>query len=124
ALSTCPFGNIMRDGLRRHCEDGSTMRIETAPVWEWCTDTTWRRSTQQNPARATFRFRSRGHFGWQSSTTFRRNLIMRLLRFFSVDGTVHLGLRQGDKVIDLGVREPLEPISTEVIAAAPVLPLS
>ncbi|MEO6829109.1 MAG: fumarylacetoacetate hydrolase family protein [Acidobacteriaceae bacterium] len=49
---------------------------------------------------------------------------MRLLRFFAADGSIHLGLRQGDKVRDLGVREPLEPISTEAITAASLLPLA
>ncbi len=33
---------------------------------------------------------------------------MRLLRFFSDDGTVHLGVRTGDSVIDLGNRSPLD----------------
>lgn len=47
---------------------------------------------------------------------------MRLLRFFAADGSVHLGLRQGDKVRDLGRREPLEPIPADVIAAAPLIP--
>ncbi len=46
---------------------------------------------------------------------------MRLLRFFAGDGSVHLGLRQGDTVRDLGVREPLEAISADAIAAAPLL---
>lgn len=47
---------------------------------------------------------------------------MRLLRFFAADGSVHLGLRQGDNVRDLGQREPLEPIPADVIAAAPLIP--
>lgn len=47
---------------------------------------------------------------------------MRLLRFFAADGSVHLGLRQGDKVRDLGQREPLEPIPADIIAAAPLIP--
>ena len=47
---------------------------------------------------------------------------MRLLRFFAADGSIHLGLRQDDQVRDLGTREPLEPISAETIAAAPLLP--
>ena len=47
---------------------------------------------------------------------------MRLLRFFAADGSIHLGLRQDDQVRDLGTREPLEPISAEAIAAAPLLP--
>ena len=49
---------------------------------------------------------------------------MRLLRFFAADGSVHLGLRQGDGVRDLGLREPLEPISADLIAAAPLLPMA
>ncbi len=47
---------------------------------------------------------------------------MRLLRFFAADGSVHLGLRQGEMVRDLGTREPLEPIPAEIIATAPLLP--
>jgi 2-keto-4-pentenoate hydratase/2-oxohepta-3-ene-1,7-dioic acid hydratase in catechol pathway len=47
---------------------------------------------------------------------------MRLLRFFSQDGAVHLGLRQGETVLDLGVRGPLEQIPSSVIAGAPRLP--
>lgn len=46
---------------------------------------------------------------------------MRLLRFFSSDGQVHLGVREGDRVRDLGVRESLSPISDKEIAAAPLL---
>lgn len=46
---------------------------------------------------------------------------MRLLRFFANDGSVHLGLREGEKVRDLGTREPLEQISAEDIATAPLL---
>jgi 2-keto-4-pentenoate hydratase/2-oxohepta-3-ene-1,7-dioic acid hydratase in catechol pathway len=46
---------------------------------------------------------------------------MRLVRFFAEDGTVHLGLREADKVRDLGVREPLRPISKKLIASAPLL---
>lgn len=47
---------------------------------------------------------------------------MRLLRFFAGDGSVHLGLRQQDQVCDLGVREPLEPISSDLVSAAPRIP--
>ncbi|MES2221062.1 MAG: fumarylacetoacetate hydrolase family protein [Acidobacteriota bacterium] len=47
---------------------------------------------------------------------------MRLLRFFAPDGSVHLGLRQGDNIRDLGRREPLDPIPADVIAAAPLIP--
>lgn len=47
---------------------------------------------------------------------------MRLLRFFADDGSVHLGMRKGDSVRDLGVREPLDSIPPEVIAAAPQIP--
>jgi 2-keto-4-pentenoate hydratase/2-oxohepta-3-ene-1,7-dioic acid hydratase in catechol pathway len=46
---------------------------------------------------------------------------MRLIRFFATDGAVHLGLREGDKVRDLGIREPLDPISPAAIHAAPML---
>ena len=48
---------------------------------------------------------------------------MRLLRFFAADGGVHVGVRQGDLVRDLGVRETLEPVAAAQLAAAPVLPL-
>jgi len=48
---------------------------------------------------------------------------MRLLRFFSSDGSVHLGVRQENKVRDLGVRDPLDPISEASIASAPELPM-
>lgn len=47
---------------------------------------------------------------------------MRLLRFFAADGSVHLGLREEKMVRDLGSREPWEPISSEAVAAAPLLP--
>jgi 2,4-diketo-3-deoxy-L-fuconate hydrolase len=46
---------------------------------------------------------------------------MRLIRFFATDGSVHLGVRDGDGVRDLGLREPLDPISTDMIHAAPIL---
>ncbi|HZY62653.1 MAG TPA: fumarylacetoacetate hydrolase family protein [Edaphobacter sp.] len=46
---------------------------------------------------------------------------MRLLRFFAADGSVHLGLREGEKVRDLGIREPLDQISAEDTATAPLL---
>ena len=49
---------------------------------------------------------------------------MRLLRFFAADESVHLGVRQGDGVRDLGLREPLEPISADLIAVAPLLPMA
>ncbi len=45
---------------------------------------------------------------------------MRLLRFFTADGSVHLGLKQGDMVRDLGTREPLDAIPADTIAAAPL----
>ncbi len=48
---------------------------------------------------------------------------MRLLRFFAADGGVHVGVRQGDLVRDLGVRETLDPVPAAQLAAAPVLPL-
>jgi 2-keto-4-pentenoate hydratase/2-oxohepta-3-ene-1,7-dioic acid hydratase in catechol pathway len=47
---------------------------------------------------------------------------MRLLRFFADDGSVHLGVREGDNVRDLGRREPLEPLHADVIASAPLIP--
>jgi 2-keto-4-pentenoate hydratase/2-oxohepta-3-ene-1,7-dioic acid hydratase in catechol pathway len=47
---------------------------------------------------------------------------MRLLRFFAEDDSVHLGVRQDRMIRDLGVRDPLAPISSETIAAAPLLP--
>jgi 2-keto-4-pentenoate hydratase/2-oxohepta-3-ene-1,7-dioic acid hydratase in catechol pathway len=46
---------------------------------------------------------------------------MRLLRFFAVDGSIHLGLRQGDMIRDLGVRDLLKPILSETVAAAPLI---
>lgn len=46
---------------------------------------------------------------------------MRLLRFFASDGRVHLGVRQGDRVRDMGVREPLAPLSAADVANAPSL---
>ncbi len=46
---------------------------------------------------------------------------MRLLRFFAADNSVHLGVRVGDTVRDLGVRSPLEPISEQELAEAPLL---
>jgi 2,4-diketo-3-deoxy-L-fuconate hydrolase len=49
---------------------------------------------------------------------------MRLIRFFAIDGSVHLGLREGDMVRDLGARDPLEPLSAETIAAAPMIALA
>jgi 2-keto-4-pentenoate hydratase/2-oxohepta-3-ene-1,7-dioic acid hydratase in catechol pathway len=48
---------------------------------------------------------------------------MRLLRFFTEDGDVHLGVRQGSKVRDLGPRSPLDPITDEMMEAAPELPM-
>lgn len=47
---------------------------------------------------------------------------MRLLRFFAEDNSVHLGVRQERMIRDLGVRDPLAPISSQTIAAAPLLP--
>jgi 2-keto-4-pentenoate hydratase/2-oxohepta-3-ene-1,7-dioic acid hydratase in catechol pathway len=47
---------------------------------------------------------------------------MRLLRFFADDGSVHLGVREGGNVRDLGRREPLEPLHADVIASAPLIP--
>jgi 2,4-diketo-3-deoxy-L-fuconate hydrolase len=46
---------------------------------------------------------------------------MRLIRFFATDGSIHLGVRQGDKVRDLGVQEPLDPIAADTLQAAPIL---
>lgn len=36
------------------------------------------------------------------------NVTMRLLRFFTEEGPVHLGVRQGSDVVDLGAKSPLE----------------
>jgi 2-keto-4-pentenoate hydratase/2-oxohepta-3-ene-1,7-dioic acid hydratase in catechol pathway len=47
---------------------------------------------------------------------------MRLLRFFADDGSIHLGVRQGDTVRDLGVRGTLDPIPPEAIGTAPRIP--
>lgn len=47
---------------------------------------------------------------------------MRLLRFFAPDGSVHQGLREGDQVRDLGMRDVLTSFSAQQIAAAPLLP--
>jgi 2-keto-4-pentenoate hydratase/2-oxohepta-3-ene-1,7-dioic acid hydratase in catechol pathway len=47
---------------------------------------------------------------------------VRLLRFFAADGSVHQGVRQGDEVRDLGVRDPLAPIAAAELSGAPVLP--
>ncbi|MES2390320.1 MAG: fumarylacetoacetate hydrolase family protein [Acidobacteriota bacterium] len=49
---------------------------------------------------------------------------MRLLRFFAPDGIVHLGVREEAHVRDLGVREPLAPLSAQEVASAPRLPLA
>jgi 2-keto-4-pentenoate hydratase/2-oxohepta-3-ene-1,7-dioic acid hydratase in catechol pathway len=46
---------------------------------------------------------------------------VRLLRFFASDGSVHQGVRQGNQVRDLGVREPLDPIPDADLKSAPLL---
>lgn len=48
---------------------------------------------------------------------------MRLLRFFTQDGSVHLGSREGDSVRDLGQRDALTPVSPNEITSAPLVPL-
>lgn len=48
---------------------------------------------------------------------------MRLLRFFAHDGSVHLGLREGDNVRDLGQRDTLAPVLPNEVAAAPLTPI-
>jgi 2-keto-4-pentenoate hydratase/2-oxohepta-3-ene-1,7-dioic acid hydratase in catechol pathway len=49
---------------------------------------------------------------------------MRLVRFFTVDGSVHLGVREGEMLRDLGARDPLAPLSAEAISAAPIIALA
>jgi 2-keto-4-pentenoate hydratase/2-oxohepta-3-ene-1,7-dioic acid hydratase in catechol pathway len=49
---------------------------------------------------------------------------MRLLRFFANDGRVHLGVRRGDVVHDMGERSPLDAPGESEIAAAPTMPAS
>jgi 2-keto-4-pentenoate hydratase/2-oxohepta-3-ene-1,7-dioic acid hydratase in catechol pathway len=46
---------------------------------------------------------------------------MRLLRFRTGDGSVHTGVREGALVRDLGQHDPLTPVTSEQLAAAPVL---
>lgn len=47
---------------------------------------------------------------------------MRLLRFFDEDGTVHLGARSGDTVLDLGHRSPLAAAGPEDFSGARRVP--
>lgn len=47
---------------------------------------------------------------------------MRFIRFFSSDGTTHLGVRQGDRVRDLGSHDLFEPLSAQQLEQAPLLP--
>lgn len=49
---------------------------------------------------------------------------MRFVRFFHSDGTTHLGVRQGEQVRDLGQRSIFEPITDDILDAAPSLPLA
>lgn len=49
---------------------------------------------------------------------------MRLLRFFAADGSIHVGLREGSQVRDLGIRNVLSLPSAAEMAAAPLLPTS
>jgi 2-keto-4-pentenoate hydratase/2-oxohepta-3-ene-1,7-dioic acid hydratase in catechol pathway len=49
---------------------------------------------------------------------------LRLLRFFNADGSVHLGVRQGGEVLDLGVRSTLDLPSPAALEAAPRLPMA
>ncbi len=46
---------------------------------------------------------------------------MRLLRFFASDGTVHQGLREGNHVRDLGIRDVLAPLSADQVRNAQLL---
>lgn len=46
---------------------------------------------------------------------------MRFIRFFHADGTTHTGLREGAQVRDLGDHDPLSPVTTQQIAAAPLV---
>jgi len=46
---------------------------------------------------------------------------MRLLQFVAANGNVHLGVRQGNVVRDLGPGNPLDPIDTATIESAPSL---
>jgi 2-keto-4-pentenoate hydratase/2-oxohepta-3-ene-1,7-dioic acid hydratase in catechol pathway len=46
---------------------------------------------------------------------------MRILRFFHSDGTSHTGVREGDKVRDLGTHDPLAPIDAKQLSAAPLI---
>lgn len=48
---------------------------------------------------------------------------MRLLRFFADDGSVHLGLREGDSIRDLGQRDTLAPVLPNEIDEAPLIPV-
>jgi 2-keto-4-pentenoate hydratase/2-oxohepta-3-ene-1,7-dioic acid hydratase in catechol pathway len=46
---------------------------------------------------------------------------MRFIRFRHHDGTVHTGVREGAKVRDLGVHDPLAPVTAEQLGGAPLL---
>lgn len=49
---------------------------------------------------------------------------MRFVRFFSDDGTVHLGVRQNNQVHDLGHHSLFDPVTASMLEAAPSLPLA
>lgn len=46
---------------------------------------------------------------------------MRWLRFYHSDGTIHTGIREGDRIRDLGAHDALQPVSAERVAAAPLV---
>jgi len=46
---------------------------------------------------------------------------MRIIRFFHSDGTAHTGVREGDKVRDLGQHDSIAPITKEQLEAAPLV---
>lgn len=47
---------------------------------------------------------------------------MRILRFFSADGSVHLGVRTKDEVVDLGTKSPIDLMSAPPALDGPRLP--
>jgi 2-keto-4-pentenoate hydratase/2-oxohepta-3-ene-1,7-dioic acid hydratase in catechol pathway len=47
---------------------------------------------------------------------------MRILRFFSADGSVHLGVRTKDEVVDLGAKSPIDLMSAPPALDGPRIP--
>jgi len=47
---------------------------------------------------------------------------MRLIRFRAEDGLVHTGVRESNKMYDLGAQNPLAPVLPAQLASAPVMP--